>query len=65
MRCAVIDANGLIVNIIMAEPTDQAPVGCSLAGIDEGVFCDIGWTWDGNQFVDPNPPVIQSGTTDG
>lgn len=56
MRCAVIDANGLIVNIIMAEPTNQAPAGCSLVGIDEGVFCDIGWIWNGNQFIDPNPP---------
>lgn len=56
MRCAVIDTNGVIVNIIMAEPTDLAPMGCSLVGIDDGVFCDIGWVWDGAAFVNPNPP---------
>ena len=59
MRCAVIDANNLVVNIIMAEPTDLAPQGCFLIGINDGVFCDIGWSWDGANFIDPNPPVVQ------
>lgn len=65
MRCAVIDANGIIVNIIMAEPTDPAPDGCSLIGIEDGVFCDIGWSWDGASFIDPNPQVIQPDITNG
>jgi hypothetical protein len=59
MRCAVIDANDLVVNIIMAEPTESAPHGCVLVGIYGGVFCEIGWSWDGANFIDPNPPVVQ------
>jgi len=65
MRCAVIDTDGLVVNIIMAEPTDLAPVGCSLVGIEDDVFCDIAWSWDGSSFINPNPPVIQPETPDG
>jgi len=49
--CAVINADGLVVNLIVAEPTDTPPEGCSLVLIP---FCDIGYTWDGQQF---NPPV--------
>ena len=62
MRCAVINATGDVVNIIMAEPTDLAPQGCVLVGVDDGVFCDIGWSWDGSNFVDPNSPVTQTST---
>jgi hypothetical protein len=65
MKCAVINTENLIVNIIMAEPIDLAPQGCFLVGVEEDVFCDIGWSWDGTSFVDPNPPAIQSDTPDG
>lgn len=68
MRCAVIDTNsfikGMVVNIIMAEPTDLAPEGCLLVGIEDGVFCDIGWFWDGSSFVDLNQQH-QPDATDG
>jgi hypothetical protein len=23
----------------------------------EDIFCDIGWTWDGQNFINPNPPA--------
>jgi len=54
MRCAVCQTpSGLVVNIIMADPTDLAPDGCFLVGISDDVWCDIGYTWDGNTFIAP------------
>lgn len=53
--CAVVQtSDGLVVNKIVAEPTDFPPENCILISID-GVPCDIGWTWDGQQFVNPLP----------
>ena len=43
-NCAVIDSNNTVINIIVAEPTDVPPEGCTLVEIP---FCDIGYTWDG------------------
>jgi len=58
MRCAVCElSNGLVVNIIMADPNvDPAPDGTQLIKITDDESCDIGWTWDGTQF---NPPLDQ------
>jgi hypothetical protein len=49
-NCAVVDANNIVVNMIVAEPTDTPPEGCTLVELP---FCDIGYTWDGKRF---NPP---------
>ena len=49
-NCAVVDANGVVVNTIVAEPTDVPPEGCTLVEIP---FCSIGYIWDGKRF---NPP---------
>ena len=56
MRCAVCElSNGLVTNIIMADPNvDPAPEGCQLIAIADDQTCDIGWTWDGTQFVPPS-----------
>lgn len=51
-NCAVVDSTGLVVNIIVAEPTDTPPANCTLVEIP---FCDIGYIWDGTKF---NPPVV-------
>ena len=48
--CAVVDSDNQVVNLIVAEPTDTPPAGCTLIEIPA---CDIGWTWDGVRF---NPP---------
>lgn len=50
-NCAVVDSNNVVVNIIVAEPTDTPPEGCILVEIP---FCNIGYIWDGSRF---NPPV--------
>jgi hypothetical protein len=49
-NCAVVDARNIVINLIVAEPTDAPPEGCTLVEIPA---CDIGWVWDGQRF---NPP---------
>jgi hypothetical protein len=54
--CAVCQlTDGLIVNIIVAEPTDPAPDGCQLIVTPDslGNNAQIGGTWDGTQFLPP------------
>lgn len=56
-RCAVYSlADGEVVNIIVALPSDPAPDGCQLVEIMNDQPCNIGWYWDGTNFIDPNPP---------
>ena len=58
MRCAVV-IDGVVSNLIVADPvTDQVPVGV-LVAVPDGVWCDIGFYWDGAVFIDPNPPIGQ------
>ena len=53
-RCAVYQLHdGVVVNIIIAQPSDPAPDWCGLVEIMNGQACDIGWRWDGTQFVGP------------
>lgn len=57
-RCAVCQlSDGLVVNIIVALPSDPAQDGCQLIEVMNEQVCDLGWFWDGTQFIDPNPPV--------
>jgi len=54
-NCAVCQlADGLVVNIIIAVPSDPAPDGCQLIEIMSLQPCDIGWAWDDTAF---NAPV--------
>lgn len=59
MTAAVIDlATNIVVNKIVADAaTDLAPDGTFLVNVQEGVMCDIGWLWDGQNFIDQNPPA--------
>jgi hypothetical protein len=51
-RCAVCQLiDGLVINIIMALPSDPAQDGCQLIEIMSGQDCDIGWYWDGQWFI--------------
>jgi len=47
--------NGLVINVIHAEPTDLAPYGCQLVEVTNGTICGVSWTWDGVNFIDPHP----------
>lgn len=54
--CAVVQlSDGLVVNIVVAQPYDEPPIGCELIEIMAGQSCDIGWYWNGVEFVNPNP----------
>jgi hypothetical protein len=59
--CAVCQLlNGLVINIIVAEPTDPCPYpDCELIETPDvnGVDAQIGWYWNGTDFIDPNPPI--------
>lgn len=42
--CAVCRlSDGLVVNIIVADPSDPAPAGCQLAEVMAGQMCGLGW----------------------
>ncbi|MGB8527336.1 MAG: hypothetical protein WCD75_10955 [Rhodoplanes sp.] len=61
-RCALIE-NGVVVNIIIADPDSYAaPDGQTLRDV-EGLQVNIGDGWDGAQFIDnrdraPEPPRL-------
>ena len=58
-RCAVCRlSDGLVINIIMALPSDTPQDGCQLVEVMNGQPCDIGWRWDGTSFTDPNQPGL-------
>lgn len=54
-NCALIDGNGNVVNVIMADPsTDPAPAGYALLAIPSGTPVDTsGWTYSAGAFVMP------------
>lgn len=55
-RCAVCQlSDGLVVNIIVAAPSDLAPDGCQLVEVMNEQLCDIGWFYDGMGFVNTTP----------
>ena len=59
--CAVIQ-DSLVINLIVAEPTDTPPDNCTLVLVPDDVFVTIGFTWDGTNFLDlegnPSLPYI-------
>ena len=48
--CAVIDSNNQQINLIVAEPTDTPPDGCTLVEVPIGMY------WNGTQVV--SKPVV-------
>lgn len=53
-RCAVCQlSDGLVINIIIATPSDLPPDGMQLVEVMNGQMCDIGWYWTGTEFVPP------------
>lgn len=47
--------DNVVVNIIVAPPTEPAQDGCYLVDVSDGKSCDIGWVWNGTSFYDPDP----------
>jgi hypothetical protein len=57
-RCAVCRLDdGLVINIIIAHPSELAPDECQLVEIMNEQVCNTGWCYDGVTFSDPNPTV--------
>lgn len=60
-RCAVCQlSDGLVVNIIIAVPSDLPPQDCQLVEIMNEQQCDIGWYYNGTEFINPNPQIDES-----
>jgi hypothetical protein len=58
--CAVCRlSDGLVLNKIVASPSDTPPDDCQLIEIMNGQTCDIGWTWNGMEFTPPPPPPVE------
>ena len=60
--CAVCQlSDGLVINTIIAEPTDPCPYeNCQLIATPDvnGNNAQIGWYWNGTDFINPNPPEV-------
>lgn len=55
-RSAVVRSeDNVVINVIVAPPTEPAQDGCYLVDVSDGKFCDIGWVWNGTSFYDPDP----------
>jgi hypothetical protein len=55
-RCAVVRlSDGLVLNTIVATPSDVPPDDCQIIEVMNGQRCSIGWTWDGQNFIEPLP----------
>lgn len=58
--CAVVrSSDNVVVNTIVAEPTDTPPDGHFLVKL---LFAGIGDVWDGNMFTRPEVPVTEGPT---
>jgi len=64
MRHAVIE-NGIIVNIVLSEPDFAAEMGwIACPEYVEDQALDIGWSYDGTNWINPNPPVAPQQTSE-
>lgn len=60
MICAVCDKEtNIVINRVVANSLDVAPDNAYLIEIPDGVMCDMGWLWDGSNFINPNPPETE------
>lgn len=52
--CAVCRlSDGLVINVIVASPSDPAPEGCQLIEIMTGQSCGVGWYYVNGVFNGP------------
>ena len=59
-NCAVCQlSDGLVINVIVAEPTDLPPNECQLVLTPDasGNNATIGSTWNGSTFITPDVPA--------
>lgn len=62
--CAVCRlSDGLVMNTIVASPSDPAPEGCQLVEIMTGQACNIGWFYVNDVFNGPRNYAMCSTAT--
>lgn len=55
-KAALINSENIVVNLIVWDDTCAAPEGTTAIVLDTEVpKLSAGWTWDGKNFIDPNP----------
>lgn len=53
--CAVVrNIDNVVINRIVAEPSDLAPDNTYLILVPHETLCDVGWVWNGTEFINPN-----------
>lgn len=63
-NCAVCRlSDGLVMNTIVANPSDPAPDGCQLVEIMAGQACDIGWYYANGVFNGPRNYALCNAAT--
>jgi len=63
MKCAVVNSEGIIINMIQADPAvDAAPVGHVLYEVTADIWTDIGQAWADRIMItaDNNPADEES-----
>lgn len=48
-RCAVVDASGAVINVIIADPEHDQIAGATLVATDDGAV-GVGYVWTGAAF---------------
>lgn len=62
--CAVVRLyDGLVINTIVANPSDQPPDGCELVEVYTGQLCSIGWYYANGSFYGPRTYAMCVNTT--
>lgn len=58
MRYAVLDQDNKAVNFVLWDGVSEYNPGdnLTLIPLPEGVSYNYGWVWDGEKFINPNPP---------
>ena len=52
-------SDNIVINKIVADLNYIAPDNTYLIQYDD-ILCDIGWIWDGTQFINPNPIIEET-----
>ena len=59
-------SDGMVINVIMAYPTCNAPEDHGIVATGEDIPCGIGWTYDGTGFIaPPDPPEEDAPPSEG
>lgn len=52
-------SDNVVINKIVADLNYIAPDNTYLIQYDD-ISCDIGWIWNGTQFINPNPIIEET-----